>query len=170
MKKTILLFVVMLFGAGLSQVRGQSATFKALFLYNFTKNVEWPPEANGEELIITVVGDSEITKELQKIAKVKKVGSKSIRVESVKNIKDIDTTHIIFLGAAKSSMMSPLNSEQNGKAVLLVADKSGLCKQGAGISFLTVDGKLRYEIHVGNIEANQLQVTKKLLSLGIQVQ
>ncbi len=170
MKKIILMSLVLLLGAGYSHVKGQSATFKALFLFNFTKNVEWPPEANGEDLIITVVGDSEITAELQKIAKVKKAGSKTIKVESVKNINDVGTSHIIFLGSTKSSLMQSLSAAQKGKPVLIVADKSGMWKQGAGISFLTSNGKLRYEIHLGNIEANKLHVTQKLISLGIQVQ
>jgi len=153
-----------------SEVKGQTATFKALFLYNFTKNVEWPASANGDDLIITVIGDSEISAELEKIAKVKKAGNKSIKIVSARSIKEVGDTHIIFLGSAKSSLMKTLSHEQQGKAVLLVADKGGLCKQGAGISFLTVNGKLRYEICPPIIASHNLKVTQKIISLGIKVQ
>ncbi|MCU4156006.1 YfiR family protein [Carboxylicivirga sp. A043] len=170
MKKTILLLCVLCLGAMMSEMKGQTATFKALFLYNFTKNIEWPASAVGSELVITVLGDDEISAELEKIAKVKKAGNKSIKVVTARSVKDIADTHMVFLGSAKSSLMNTLSHENEGKPVLLVADKGGLCKQGAGISFLTVGGKLRYEICPSIIESHNLKVTQKVLSLGMQVQ
>jgi hypothetical protein len=158
-------------GAFLHETRGQTATFKALFLFNFTKNINWPAShAGGSELVVTVLGDDEITAELEKIAKVKKAGNKSIKVVKAKSINEVGNSHIVFLGSSKSSLMSSLSHAQQDKPVLLVADKGGLCKQGAAISFLTMNGKLRYEICKQQIEAHQLQVTQKVLSLGIDVQ
>ncbi len=170
MKKTLLLLSVLCLGALISETKGQTATFKALFLYNFTKNIDWPVSADGSELVITVLGDDEIVTELQKIAKVKKAGNKSIKIVSAISVKDISNTHIVFLGSAKSSLMSSLSHAQANKPVLLVGDKKGLCKQGAGITFLTAGGKLRYEICPAEIEKHQLKVTQKILSLGIIVQ
>ncbi len=170
MKKTILLLCVLCLGAMMSEMKGQTATFKALFLYNFTKNIEWPASDSGNELVITVLGDDEISAELEKIAKVKKAGNKSIKIVTAKSVKDIADTHMVFLGSAKSALMNTLSHEKAGQPVLLVADKEGLCKQGAGISFLTVGGKLRYEICPAIIESHNLKVTQKVLSLGIQVQ
>lgn len=170
MKKTVLLLCVLCLGAMMSEMKGQTATFKALFLYNFTKNIEWPASAVGNELVITVLGDDEIKTELEKIAKVKKAGNKSIKIVAAKSVKDIADTHLVFLGSGKSSLMKTLSHNQQGKPVLLVADKGGLCKQGAGISFVTVNGKLRYEICPSIIESHSLKVTQKVLSLGITVQ
>jgi len=170
MKKTFLLLCVLCLGALISEAKGQTATFKALFLYNFTKNIDWPASANGSELVITILGDDDITAELQKIAKVKKAGNKSIKIVSAKSVKDVGDSHIVFLGSAKSSLMSTLSHAQASNPVLLVADKKGLCSQGAGISFLTVGGKLRYEICSEQIESHNLKVTQKIISLGIAVQ
>jgi len=170
MRKTILLLCVLCLGAQFSEIKAQTSTFKALFLFNFTKNIDWPPSAGSDELVITVLGDDDIMAELQKIAKVKKAGNKTIRVVSARSVKDVGHSHIVFLGSAKSSLMSSLSYEQKGKSVLLVADKKGLCKQGAGISFLTVGGKLRYEICQAHIEKHNLKVTQKIISLGIAVQ
>jgi hypothetical protein len=154
----------------ISETKGQTATFKALFLYNFTKNIDWPEADVSNELTITVLGDDEIYAELEKIAKVKKAGNKSIKVVSARNTKDIGDSHIVFLGTSKSSLMQSLSHEQQNKPVLIVADKKGLCKQGAAISFLTVNGKLRYEISPSVIAAHKLKVTQKVISLGIEVQ
>jgi hypothetical protein len=149
---------------------GQTATFKALFLFNFTKNIDWPAQASGSELVVTVLGDDQIFTELEKIAKVKKAGNKSIKVVKAKSIKDVADSQVIFLGAGKTSLMSSLSHAQAGKPVLLVADKGGQCKNGAAISFLMANGKLRYEISRKQIEAHQLKVTQKVISLGIEVE
>ena len=170
MRKLILLFCVICLGAMISEVKGQTATFKALFLYNFTKNIEWPASSSSNEVTIVVLGDDEIYTELEKIAKVKKVGNKSIKIVSAKSIRDIGDANIVFLGSNKSSLMQSLSHEQEGKPILIVADKKGMCKHGAGISFLTVNGKLRYEISPAIIAAHDLKVTQKVVSLGIKVQ
>ncbi|TRX72473.1 YfiR family protein [Carboxylicivirga sp. M1479] len=170
MKKTILLLCVLCLGAALQEMKGQTATFKALFLYNFTKNIEWPSGSNGSDLVITILGDDEISTELEKIAKVKKAGNKSIKVVSARSVKDVGDSHIVFLGSSKSSLMKSLSYAHQNNPVLLVADKDGLCKQGAAISFLTVGGKLRYQISPQTIEAHNLKVTQKIISLGIKVQ
>ncbi len=170
MRKTILLICVLCLGAAISETKGQTATFKALFLFNFTKNIDWPAEANGNELVITVLGDDEVSAELEKIANVKKAGNKSIKIVQARSVKEVGDSHIVFLGSAKSALMQTLAFEQKEKAVLLVADNDGLCKKGAAISFVTVGGKLRYEICRRNIEEHQLKVTQKVISLGIEVQ
>lgn len=169
MRKILLLMSVLCISATLHQAKAQTATFKALFLYNFTKNINWPQAGNSSELVITVLGDDEIKAELEKIAKVKKAGNKTIKVVSAKNINEIGTSHIIFLGSSKSSQMASLSAAQANKSVLLVADKKGLCSQGAAITFLTVNGKLRYEISPSQIKAQKLEVTQKIVSLGISV-
>lgn len=170
MRKTILLICVLCLGAAISEMKGQTATFKALFLYNFTKNIDWPAEAGDNELVITILGDDEVSAELEKIASVKKAGNKSIKIVQARSVKEVGDTHIVFLGSAKSALMQTLTHEQQGKPVLLVADKDGLCKQGAGIAFVMANGKLRYEICPRNIEAHNLKVTQKVISLGIEVQ
>ncbi len=170
MKKALLLLFVICIGTWFSEAKGQTATFKALFLYNFTKNIEWPAAVGSDELVITILGDDEINAELEKIASVKKSGHKSIRIISAKSIKDVGESHIVFLGSSKSSLMNSLSHTQQNKPVLLVADKGGLCQYGAAISFLTVGGKLRYEICPSVIESHNLKVTQKVISLGIEIQ
>nr|WP_319400487.1 YfiR family protein [uncultured Carboxylicivirga sp.] len=149
---------------------GQMAKFKALFLYNFTQNVEWPAETNlSSEFIITVVGDREMASELEKLAKVKKVGNKTIVIKQTNQVKSLDNSHVIFLSQAKSGLMPMLSTGQQGKHSLIISSKEGLCSNGAAISFTTVEGKLRYEISASNIEKQGLKVNTKLISLGIPV-
>lgn len=170
MKKTVLLMCLLCVGALKSEMMGQTAAFKALFLYNFTKNIDWPSSEQSDEIIITVMGDDEIRDELAKIAKIKKVGNKALKVVKARNVKEVGHTHILFLGSSKSAMMKTISHEHQSQPVLLVADKEGWCEQGACISFLTKDGKLRYEISPGIIASHNLKITQKVISLGIEVE
>lgn len=169
MKQKLIFLLFVLFITTTEESYSQMAKFKALFLYNFTQNVEWPSNGNQNEFVITVIGDKEMAAELQKLAQVKKVGTKTIVIKESSQIKNLTNSHVIFLSSGKSSLMSMLSAEQQNNPTLLISSKEGLCNDGAAISFTTVDGKLRYEICSSNIEKHGLKVNTKLLSLGIPV-
>lgn len=169
--KRLLIVIGLLVLGSVVHLSAQISTFKALFLYNFTQNIEWPGPAGGNgDFVITVIGDNEIMAELEKLSKVKKVGNRKMVVKNAANVKEVGDTHIVFLGSAKSSLMPILESYQKGKSTLIVADKAGLCGQGAGIAFTTIDGKLRYEICPERIQEHGLKVSQKLITLGKKVQ
>jgi len=105
---------------------------------------------------------------LEALGKLKKINGKTLVVKRAKQLKDIEPSQIIFLGSSKSGLMSSLNTNQKNNPVLLITDKSGLYSKGAGICFIIVNGKLRFEIKPENIERRGLSVSSKLISLGIK--
>jgi hypothetical protein len=168
-KKTLLTCLVLVFCTTLPGV-AQMAKFKALFLYNFAQNIGWPTaEDQSSQFLVTVVGDKEMATELKQLAKVKKIGVKEMVVVETNQVKNIEKSHIIFLGQSKSNLMPDLNNNQKGQPVLIISSKEDLCKQGAGISFVTIDGKLRFQISPTNIESRGLKMAGKLTTLGINV-
>ena len=168
MKKALLLFLVITFGV-MTNSWSQLAKIKSVFLLNFAKNTGWPDSGSqGSTFVITVIGDKEISTELEALAKIKQINGKTLVVNRVKQLKEIEPSQIIFLGSSKSSLMSALNSNQKKNPVLLISDKSGLYSKGAGICFIVVNGKLRFEIKPENIERRGLSVSSKLISLGIK--
>lgn len=129
MRKLLIVTCLLVMGSAL-HVSGQISTFKALFLYNFTQNIEWPgPAAGNGDFVITVLGDNDMVTELEKLAKVKKVGSRKLLIKKVSNVDEVGDTQIVFLAASKSSLMPMLDSYQKGRSTLIVADKAGLCSQ-----------------------------------------
>ena len=56
-----------------SNLRAQSYQTHSVFLFSFTRYVQWPDEMNKGDFDILVLGDSPITPELKKMANVKKV-------------------------------------------------------------------------------------------------
>ena len=152
-----------------STASGQMSQFKALFIYNFAKNVEWPSHMADEEIVISVLGSENLASELEKLARMRKVGNRSLTIEKVTNPDEIQDAHIVYLSDSKSSLMPVVASYQEGQPVLLVADKKGLCNQGAGISFFTSGGKLKFEVCPRHIREHGLKVSQRLISLGEEI-
>jgi len=170
MKKTFLLITLLFVLGAANPIWSQMAKFKSLFLYNFAQNVGWPESSSqGSQFVISVVGDKEISAELETLAKLKKISGKTIVVKNYSKVKDIQDSDIIYLGSSKSNLMTLLDEAQKGKPVLIISSKDGLCNKGACISFILVDGKMRYQISPTNIAAHGLKVSGKLLALGIKV-
>lgn len=149
--------------------KAQIAQFQALYIYNFAKNIGWPAEDANKELVITVIGDSELAAELGKLAATKAIGARKVIIKENATANGIQKSDIICLGESKSNQIGTLISNQEGHKNLIVSGKKGQCAQGAGISFLSEGGKLKYEISNKNISSRGLQVSQKLIQLGIAV-
>lgn len=166
MKKIILTFILAL---GALVANAQMSQFQALYVYNFAKNIGWPTEDSNKDLVITVIGDNDLASELNKLAATKSIGSRKVVVKESATANGLQKSDIICLGEAKSNLIGALVSAQEGNKNLIVAGKKGQCAQGAGISFLSEGGKLKFEISNKNISKRGLQVSQKLLQLGTEV-
>jgi hypothetical protein len=150
-------------------VQAQNEKFKALFMYNFTKYIEWPATQRSGDFVIGVLGNSSITAELRTIAGKQKVGTQNIVVKTFSSISEIEECNILYLPPSKSMLIGELASKLSGKPMLIISDKNGLASQGAGINYIMDGDKLKYEINKGSIEKRGLIVSNALLALGIAV-
>lgn len=172
MKKNVLIKSLVIVGLVLtvsSFAKAQMAQFQALYIYNFAKNINWPAEDAQKELVVTVIGDNELVGELSKLAQTKKIGARKVVVKESATVNGLAKSDIIYLGESKSSNIATLVSNQKGNKTLIVSGKKGHCASGAGVSFVMNGAKLGFEISNNNISTAGLQVSKKLLDLGTEV-
>ena len=168
MKSTILSALLIFYMSCLT-LSAQNEKFKALFLYNFIKNVEWPQSAKQGDLIIGIFGNNPITKELETITSSQKAGNQSMKVKVFSNVEEISNCQILYVSPGKGSAIPQLISKTNGYSTLVVSDSKGGIQQGSGINFLLDGDKLKFEISKHNIESRGLKVSANLLNLGIAV-
>lgn len=148
-------------------IHAQQDMFKALFIYNFTKNVSWPEAYQQGEFIISVLGSDGITAELQSLVANKKVNNQDVKINQLTNLSSVPKAHIIFVAPSKSGSLASVIDYYKGKPTLIISQKSNGCRDGAGINFVVVDGKIKYEICPKNNQAQGLSVNQKLHALGI---
>jgi hypothetical protein len=148
---------------------GQTDRLKAVFMYNFTRYIDWPSEKKEGDFKIAILGNSPLTEELRTVASKKNVGAQKILIKNISSLTDEDF-HIVFISAEKSAELGGVLNKYRDESTLVITDKKGLIQKGAGINFSIENGKLIFEINKGNIEKNGLKVSSQLLSLGKQVQ
>jgi len=164
MKKKLIVLIMILSSLSIS---GQQPMFKALFIFNFAKYIEWPNQKSQQEFIIGVYGNDEIVTELNKLAKARKINNKTIVVKSVKLPSEAPNANMFYIPNSKSGNITKVTSFFTNKTTLIVSDKPNLCSKGAGINYIMKNGKLKYEISKKNIISHNLKINQKLISLGI---
>jgi len=168
MRRVVLFCALILLGAPV--LHAQQDMFKSLFIYNFTKSIDWPTDYQQGNFIVAVVGKDGVTEELQKLAATKKVNAQTIQIVQLTNLSEVPKAHIIYVAPSKSGSLASVVDYYKSKPTLIVSDKEKGCSEGAGINFVLVDGKLKFEISSKNVTSHHLALSEKLTALGIAVQ
>ncbi|MEO1448023.1 MAG: YfiR family protein [Bacteroidota bacterium] len=144
---------------------------QSLFIYQFTKNIKWPPEAVDDTLVIVVFGNSPIVEELKKMASLKRAAQgRVIKVKQTNTVGDLWGAHIVYLSASKSRLLNTLVKALAKQPTLLVTERDGLARRGAGINFTVLENDtLRFEVNREVLSQHQLDMSPELLRLGFEV-
>jgi hypothetical protein len=132
---------------------------KSLFIYNFTKFIEWPLEYNGTEFVIAVNGSDAVIKQMQGFLADKKTFGKKIIVK--KYVKGARYNIVYITSAKSSSLYTVKNDVKHNKTVVITDDE--LNGQGSHISFIVDDDKVRYTVNKLAIEKLGLKVGQELM-------
>jgi hypothetical protein len=146
---------------------GQTTNYQVYCLYvlNIAKYAAWP--ANNSEFHITVVGKSKIYDELTKQSSSKNINGMPLKVSQTENLSDVGNVNIIYLSDGKTSMLEDILKTIQGKPVMIIAEREGLFKKGAGFSFVLMDNNtLRFDINNSDLEKRQIKVSKNITSLA----
>jgi len=146
--------------------KSQDEKFKALYLYNITKFIEWPTQAGP--FIIKVLGESPVTTLYKSEFGQRTVNSQSVEIINANSTAELNNAQIIYIPSSQSASIPSVVAKVAGKPVLIITDQSGATSKGASISFV-MSGKLTIQISRRNIESHGLKVNTQLIELGIDV-
>lgn len=142
---------------------------KAAFLYNFTKFVEWPPEAFPEPdatFRICVVGDEDVGRFLEALVAREAVQGRRLEVASHRRIQEARRCQILFLAeAAEADALSRL-PEPGEAPVLTVGESEDFLRAGGLIRLRLRGGRSRIEVNNPARERSALKLSSKLLQLS----
>lgn len=175
MKKILFILVsVLLLSSWMVKAPDQSeeanAKIKAIYIYNFTKYIEWPDNYKEGNFVIGVLGTNlALVNELNKMASSKTVGTQKFEIKNVAAASDCAKCHIVYILSDNSAQLSDVIGKVKGKSALIVTDKSGLATKGAGINFFVDDNKQKIELNRSNIEKYKLKVASTLVNMAVEV-
>ncbi|MBL7888401.1 MAG: YfiR family protein [Bacteroidia bacterium] len=176
MKKMILILILpvalLVTRAMIAPDQGEEANakIKAIYIYNFTKYIEWPQEYKSGNFVVGVLGtNTALLGELNKMAAAKTVGSQKFDIKNISSPADAAACHIVYILSDKSSQLADVVTKVKGKSALIVTDKEGLAAKGAAINFIIVENKQKIELNKGNIEKYKLKVAAQLVEMAVAV-
>jgi YfiR/HmsC-like len=166
MRTVMALVLIALLSINYSYSQVSSATLQAVFLYQSIKYLEWPSD-EFPNFEILVVGEGEIFQELLKIAKSRKVGSKSIVVKQVKSLSSVPLCHIvIFTGNVQAeSLINTINA----KPILLVTNTDGLLEKGSDLNFIKKGDKLSYQLNATALQEKKIKVSSSFSAMAEKI-
>lgn len=163
--KKIFVFVLLLFVVGAVKAQTTNYQVYALFVMNIAKYSTWP--ANGSEFHIVVLGKTKVYDELAKQVAGKNINGLSVKVSQTDDVNQIESAQMVFLADNKSGSLSDLLKATEGKPIMVVAEREGLFKKGAGFSFVLMDNNtLRFDINNVELEKRNIKVSKNLSGLA----
>jgi len=160
-----LLLAAFVFGSFSAGTEGNEYQVKAMFVFNFTKYVEWPESKSGDVFTIGIIGESEIIEPLEHIATQKKVGDKKIAVKLLSPESE-EYCNIIIVSKSRLNKQEQVEKKYSGKGVLIISDES---QRSAAINLVTRDNKIRFEINQSLARSGGIKISSQLLSLAVEV-
>jgi hypothetical protein len=143
---------------------------KALYLFNFTKYVEWPvPATAAAPFTIGISGAPEVKNDLLEITRGKRVQGREIVVRSITLTQDVKVCQLVFIGMADKPRIRELLQRVQDTAVLTVGEADNFLALGGMVNFVRQENKLRLEIGLDAVQRARLVMSAKLLAVAGQV-
>jgi hypothetical protein len=142
----------------------------SVMMMNFAKGMQWPANSSKGNFVIGVLEYPPLASELSTLTGNLKLGNRKIEIKEFDTPESISDCHILFVPAYKAKRLPDVLTKIGNFATLIVTNKMDYAKKGAGINFVLVDGKLKYEINSKAIEKRGVKVSSDLKGLGIAVE
>jgi hypothetical protein len=139
---------------------------KAVFLFNFTKFVEWPPSAFAAAdapFVIGVYGRDPFGSDLDEVARGESVNGRPLLVKRVQTVQDAAACQILFIPESEQANLDGILAALTRSNTLTVSDLDGAAHRGAMIRLVTDHDKVRMRINVDSARAAGLTISSKLL-------
>jgi hypothetical protein len=142
---------------------------KAVFLFNFTQFVDWPPEAFAKPdapLVIGVLGDDPFGAYLDQTVGGEKVAHRALIVRRWQHAQDIGDCHILFISQSEAGRLDEIIAGLRGRSILTVGDDATFLRRGGIVRFVTESDRVKVRINVDAARASGLTISSKLLRVA----
>lgn len=169
-KFTLLLAAVLAFCVQPSAQLDETDTgsiIKASYIYNFAKLVDWTETKSDPQLVVSVLGDSNLYKQLVKRYAGKQIGNQTVEIKMIAEVSGTTKAHILFVPRKKKDVLGTICSHMAGKNTLVISETPDGLSEGAVINFVTVSNNLKFEINESNAASQKLVIGNTLKSLAV---
>jgi hypothetical protein len=143
-----------------------SYKFHSVYIYNFTKYIEWPN--NTISFTINIIGNNnDIFESFKLMAETKSSESRKIQVNRFNNVESATACDILFIQQGYSRELDNATKKFGKSGTLIITEKDGLIESGSGINFKLIENRLLFELNKEAIEKAGLKVSSKLIQMAM---
>jgi len=167
MKKYYFIIVILLLFSG-NNLFSQSSipVAQSVFIYNFTRLIEWPADYKTGDFNIGVIGSSDVFNELKNYTNSKMVGAQPIKIIKFATTADITKCHILFVSYGKTKEIPEILSKLGGGSTLIVCENKASIEKGASVNFVIIEDKLKFELKTSNANSVGLKIHSNLENMA----
>jgi len=147
---------------------------KAVYLEKFSRFITWPEESlidkTCEPFIISVIGETPLTKNLNQIYAMQEIKNKRVIIKNIHNFNEIQGSHILFIAESEKKSIDQIIAITKQQPILTIGETKGFAEKGVLINFFEKDNKLRFEINETAVLKSPLQMSFYLLNSAKIVQ
>ena len=147
----------------------QEYQVKAVFLFNFTQFVDWPPAtfANASEpLAICILGDDPFGAYLDDAVRGEHVEERALIVRRLARVEETGNCQIVFINESETARLDAILQRVKPLRALTVSDARGFGDRGGMVGFVTEDNRVRLRINLDAVRAAGLTISSKLLRVA----
>lgn len=163
--KKLIVVVGLLFFSLLSWSQISIPKAQSIFLFNFTRMVDWTNN-NNSEFDIVIIGNSNVYDESITFFKGKTLYGKTINISKFDDMAkmNINNPQMIFISYNESKNLNKTQVDRYNKSVF-IGEKSGIL-EFVDINFIIVGNKLQFELNETNLNKKNFKISVELKNLA----
>jgi len=166
---------IILLVSHMGAAQGLESKIRAVFIYNFTRHINWPESAGNGNFVIGVVSDEALATELEKMtSNIKLNNTRSVvvkRIASNAAIGPYQNYHILYFSNKDAGTIKALSDASVKIPVLLISEGAGMARKGSAMSFYKdPQDKIKFELNKQSLEARNLKASVDLVRLATLVE
>lgn len=160
----LILWVAVLPVSSYGETTIEGYTVKAVFMYNFTKFIEWPEEHKTTN--ICVLGKDPFGKALTTLEKQK---APEIKVRNKTYGDDLEDCHVLFISESEKFRLEHILAIIEGKPILTISEIKDFIEKDGMIGFINDKNRVKLEMNAKSMLKNKLKVEPMLLEIARKV-
>ena len=139
---------------------------KAVFVFNFSHFVEWPPEAfasPSEPFVIGILGNDPFGARLDDAVRGEQIDHRPLLVRRYRNVGEIGNCQILFIDRSEGAQLHQILTALDHRGTLTVSELDDSSQHGVMIQFATENNRIRLRINVESARAAGLTISSQLL-------
>lgn len=152
---------------GLS-AQAQEYKYHPIFIYNFSKYIEWPSPQADEDFTIWVVGSEQAYQQMHNISEKKKtIKNQNLVVKKCNSLDEVRRGNIVFITKSARIASEQALNELSKRGILVITEQEGMAQRGSHINFITTNAsKIGFELNTTTTQNAGLKVASALTTLA----